>query len=240
MQLIDYVTVLRRRWWVILLVGLVSSTAAYGFSKLQTPVYRSESTYQVVSNYYSNELLVVLQGKMNGFRALALAPQQLEKISSNLQLDRSADWLLQRVRVQPKPDEQLMTVQVDYPEDPAKAQEIADAVGRNMIALVSAQNSTIEGTNQINVVELQPARYIGRVKPTTSINVLAGGVLGLILGLLLAFLLEALDNTLKTPSDVERFVGLTTLGTIPAINASRPSRDEGRRAKDERRPIHVK
>ena len=36
-----------------------------------------------------------------------------------------------------------------------------------------------------------------------------------ILGLLLAFILEALDNSLKTPADVERFVGLTTIGAIP-------------------------
>ncbi len=40
-------------------------------------------------------------------------------------------------------------------------------------------------------------------------------VLGLVVGLLLAFTLEAFDNSLKTPADVERFVGLTTLGAIP-------------------------
>ena len=42
-------------------------------------------------------------------------------------------------------------------------------------------------------------------------------MLGLILGLLLAFALEALDDSLKSPADVERFVGLTTLGAIPTV-----------------------
>ncbi len=50
-----------------------------------------------------------------------------------------------------------------------------------------------------------------------AVTVPAGGLLGLILGLLLAFVLEALDNSLKSPADVERFVGLTTLGAIPTV-----------------------
>jgi capsular polysaccharide biosynthesis protein len=44
---------------------------------------------------------------------------------------------------------------------------------------------------------------------------LAGAILGLIVGLVLAFVLEYLDDTLKTSEDVERIVGLPTLGAIP-------------------------
>jgi capsular polysaccharide biosynthesis protein len=53
------------------------------------------------------------------------------------------------------------------------------------------------------------------IQPNTRVNVLAGAILGLIVGLLLAFVLEYLDDTLKSSADVERFVGLTTLGAIP-------------------------
>jgi capsular polysaccharide biosynthesis protein len=217
MQLSDYATILRRRWWVILVAAFVAAASAYGFSKWQAaydPVYRSEASYLVVPNRYDNGLLIVLRDRMNSFRAMALAPVQLEKISAELQLDRDADWLLRRVAIQPRPEEQIITVQVDYP-DPAVAPRIANAIGDNLVALVAARNSSIEGTDRINVVVNQPARPATLHRPQTRINVLAGAFLGLVLGLLLAFVLEALDDSLKTPADVERFVKLTTLGAIP-------------------------
>jgi capsular polysaccharide biosynthesis protein len=221
MRLTDYANVLRRRWWVILLVAFSAAVAAYIFSKVVTPIYRSEATYLVVPNRNDNGLSIVLQNNMNMYRDMALAPKELEKISAQLKLDRSADWLLQFVRVQPRPEDRKMIVQVDYPEEPDMAPRVANAIGANMIGLVSSLNDNLEGTDKINIRELQPARPAYQQRPQTKINVAAGGLLGLVLGLLLVFVLEALDNTLKTPADVERFVGLTTLGAIPTADEHR-------------------
>ena len=220
MQLADYITVLRRRWWVILLVAAAAAAGAYAFSKLQTPVWRSEASYLVVPNRADQSLSVLLQNSMDSYKVMALAPAQLDQISQQLKLDRDADWMLDHVYIQAQTDTRLMIVQADYPEaqDSGMAQKLADAVGNNMVALVSSLNQSIEGTDRINLRVNQPARPAIRWRPQTKINVLAGGVLGLILGLLLAFTLEALDDSLKSPADVERFVGLTTLGTIPTAD----------------------
>jgi capsular polysaccharide biosynthesis protein len=221
MLLSDYVNVLRRRWWAIVLTAFVAAASGYGFSKWQFQqgaLFRSEATYQVVANQDDNGLYLVLQTKMNSYRNLALAPNQLDKISAQLGLDRDADWLLNKhVAVQALPDEQKMVVQVTYP-DPAVAPKLADAIGANMVGLVAAQNAALEGSSRINVVELQSARPATLYWPQTRIIVAAASVLGLVLGLLLAFGLEALDNSLKTAADVERFVGLTTLGSIPTVS----------------------
>jgi capsular polysaccharide biosynthesis protein len=218
MQLSDYLTVLRRRWWAILLVAVAAAVGAYVFSKLQTPVFRSEASYLVVPNRADNGLSIVLQNNMDSYKVMALAPIQLDQISQQLKLDRDADWLLGYVRIQSQTDTRLMIVQADYPNDPAIAQKLADAVGNNMVALVSSLNQGIEGTDRISMRVNQPARSATRYRPQTRINVLAGAVLGVILGLLLAFALEALDDSLKSAADVERYVGLTTLGTIPTVD----------------------
>jgi capsular polysaccharide biosynthesis protein len=220
MQLADYITVLRRRWWVIMLVAAAAAVGAYVFSKLQTPVWRSEASYLVVPNRADQGLSILLQNSMDSYRVMALAPTQLEQISQQLKLDRDADWMLKYVRIQAQTDTRLMIVQADYPEavDSGAAQRLADAVGNNMVALVSSLNQSIEGTDRINLRVNQPARPAIRWRPQTRINVLAGGMLGLVLGLLLAFALEALDDSLKSASDVERFVGLTTLGAIPTVD----------------------
>jgi capsular polysaccharide biosynthesis protein len=216
MLLSDYANVLRRHWWVIVLVAAAAAVGAYGFSKAQQRLYRSEATYLVVPNRNDNGLSIVLQNNMNSYKSMALAPIQLQKISDQLQLDRDADFLLKHVAIQPRLEDRLMIVQADYP-DPEVAPKLANAIGDNMVALVSSLNSSIEGTDKINMRVNQPARPPFLYRPQTKINVLAGGVLGLILGLLLAFVLEALDNSLKSPADVERFVGLTTLGAIPTV-----------------------
>ena len=50
---------------------------------------------------------------------------------------------------------------------------------------------------------------------------LAGIILGLILGLGLAFLIEFNDTTIKSNDDIEKYVGLSVLGTIPHINLNK-------------------
>ena len=224
MIIADYIAVLRRRWWIIALAAAVAAVSSYAFTKWQAraePVYRSEASYLVVPNRMDNGLLIVLRDRMNSFKSIELAPIQLEKISADLKLDRSADWLLNKhVAIQARPEEQLMVIQVDYP-DPDVAPRLANAIGDNMVALVSAQNSSIEGTDKINIRVNQPARPAVLFWPRAGVIVPAATLLGLVLGLLLAFVLEALDDTLKTPSDVERFVELPTLGAIPSAGDQR-------------------
>jgi capsular exopolysaccharide synthesis family protein len=52
-------------------------------------------------------------------------------------------------------------------------------------------------------------------KPRKTLSLLIGAVIGVIGGVGLAFLSEYLDNTLKTPQEVERFVQAPTLGIVP-------------------------
>ena len=55
------------------------------------------------------------------------------------------------------------------------------------------------------------------VKPTIPLNLGIAAILGLGLGMCAAFVQERLDDTLKGTDDVERLLGLSTLGLIPAV-----------------------
>lgn len=61
------------------------------------------------------------------------------------------------------------------------------------------------------------------VRPKPILNLALAAVLGLVLGTMLAFLLDHLDDTVKGTEDVDRHVGLPTLGVIPALPKSTKS-----------------
>ena len=62
----------------------------------------------------------------------------------------------------------------------------------------------------------------GRYAPSLSRNLAMGLLLGLVLGVLLAFVLEFLDDTLKTPEDIEQRLKLAVLGIIPRLVKQTP------------------
>lgn len=69
-----------------------------------------------------------------------------------------------------------------------------------------------------------PVRPASPVKPNKRLNMAVAGVVGLMVGVALAFLLEYLDNTVKTPDDVQRQTGLPVLASIPVLTAEGPRR----------------
>lgn len=70
-------------------------------------------------------------------------------------------------------------------------------------------------TNNISIVDR--AGRGDHYRPSLSRNLAVGALVGLMLGVLLALGLEYLDDTLKTPEDVEKVLGLAMLGVIPRL-----------------------
>lgn len=70
-------------------------------------------------------------------------------------------------------------------------------------------------TNNISIVDRAQSGF--RFKPNLLVNLALGLFAGLLLGMLLAFVLEFLDDTLKTPDDVEQKLKMAVLGLIPKL-----------------------
>jgi len=58
-------------------------------------------------------------------------------------------------------------------------------------------------------------------KPNKRLNLILATVVGLFLGVGLAFFFEYLDNTIKTPEDVEQLIRLPSFGMVPDISSHR-------------------
>ncbi|MCD9047136.1 GumC family protein [Luteimonas sp. MHLX1A] len=72
------------------------------------------------------------------------------------------------------------------------------------------------GTNNISIVD-RAMVPTSRYKPSLPLNLAIGLMLGLMLGVLVAFVLEFLDDTIKTPEDLEQHLRLALLGVVPNL-----------------------
>ncbi len=77
------------------------------------------------------------------------------------------------------------------------------------------------------------------VKPRKKLNILFGMLFGLALGVGITLLIDLLDDTIKTPEELER-IGLTPLGTIPVVNVDEIRRRMKRKGKSLTRADEVR
>ena len=113
---------------------------------------------------------------------------------------------------------ELSKIEVEY----KPLQRAAEQNGK-MYSVISSRQKEIDITGPMkanNVRVLERAIVPGApVRPKPVQNLLLGLLLGLGTGVGLAFAIEALDNTLKTQTDVEQFLGVPVLGLVPVIGS---------------------
>jgi polysaccharide biosynthesis transport protein len=80
-------------------------------------------------------------------------------------------------------------------------------------------SNTLQSSAINNLSIVEPARYGIQVGSSTTMNVLMAAAIGLVLSVGAAFLLEYLDDSLKSSEDVNRVLGLPTLGRVGSIDA---------------------
>lgn len=85
--------------------------------------------------------------------------------------------------------------------------------------------------NNVRLVDL-PIEPRSPISPNVPVNLGVGLALGLLLGIIAALVREAIDNTLKTPDDIEKGMGVPFLGLIPEMSENeRPAKKGGRRGR---------
>jgi polysaccharide biosynthesis transport protein len=82
----------------------------------------------------------------------------------------------------------------------------------------------IHGAERTNVHAIgAPELSRGPVRPRKLLNLLFGLIGGLLLGIGLAFGVDLCDRTIKNEEDVQRLLGLPTLGIVPRLSGKRPA-----------------
>ena len=216
MELRDYLRILRKRGWIILLLVVLTAGAAWGFSKLQTVEYKSSISVFVRPERIDNGTLLATKQILRGFVQYIDSRNFAQRVINALGLDMLPGTLAGTGKVTIASIDEDYIIQIDVID--------TDAAQAERIALEWA-NQFVQWRNQDNTKQLKDDRVdadivqdptTNKFRPQTTLNVAAGAIIGLLLGVTVVFFLEAIEsNILRSPDDVERVLGTTVLGAIP-------------------------
>lgn len=231
-DLAELFAVLWERAYVIIIAGLLLALAAFiGTQLFITPKYTSTTSMYMLTK--SSESGVITSGDLQtgsqltqDYMELTKSRVVMEDVIRMLNLDMTTTELSDTITTANPANTRILTIQVEN-EDPEMARKIADAVRESA-------GETIEDIMKIDAVKTVEEADLPTHPSSPSVfrNTLLGGVLGIILAMGVIILIYILDDTIKTPEDVENYLGLNVLTSIPIHEgAQKPAKVRRRTAK---------
>lgn len=219
MQIRDYWSIISKRWWLILLVAAAAVGVTVGYAKIQTPSYRATVKLTVTPSRYDYGLTMVVEGLLRQYSQRFMTDKLAGVVNDRLQLMLPTEKLRSKIKVSPVSEDYMLVVTIDDP-DPNRARDIAFVWADEFVKEQQVLMAPVAPTDRIEISILDKPLPGDLFFPKTKQLAVAAAALGLVLGLVLAFLLEYLDDTLKSAEDVERYLALPVLGSIPSAGAS--------------------
>jgi capsular polysaccharide biosynthesis protein len=214
MELSDYFRILRQRGWLIILLMVLTAVAAFGFSKIQTPIFQSGLRLLVSPSRTDFGQAQAAKVLLTSYEQWLYSSYQAQAVINKLQLDMTAGELLSDVRVASDGNSFVITLTVEN-SDPNLANDIARAWGEELIMWQNQKNDKLRLEDRITI-EFIDDPQAGLDRPKTMINTAAGAIFGLLLGVGLIFLLEWIDSgVMRRSEDIERYLDIPVIGMIP-------------------------
>ena len=215
MELREYLRILRRRGWIVLLVAILTAAAALGVSKLLTPVYKASVKVSAVPARPDWGGSQATKDVLSNFVINIKTHRMAERVIDHAQLDMSSYDLLEKLEVGAELSNFTIDIAVRDP-DPGVAVQIAQTLAEIFIDDREEWNQRQDKSDRIDVVIVDDARDAPLFRPNLMMNGIAGAILGALIGLLIVYLLEWLEaDLLRNPQVVERAIGVPVLGSIP-------------------------
>jgi capsular polysaccharide biosynthesis protein len=215
MELSDYFRILRQRGWLIIVLAALTAGAAFGFSKLQVPVYKSSVKLLVSPSRTDFGQAQAAKTLLRGYESWMLSSLRAQRVIEELKMDMTPNQLLGDVAV--ASDDSRFIIQFDVENTNGDvANDIARTWGNLLIQRQDDINATLRKEDRIGIEFIDMPQY-GLDRPRTTINTAAGAVFGALLGIVVIFALEWIESgVMRRRIDVERYLEVPVVGTIPA------------------------
>ena len=214
MELQDYLEIARRRAWIVVLVAVVAAVSAFIFSKLQTPVYKSSMELFIQPARTDFGLTQSAKQLLSSYIGIIFNKRNADVVRADLGLDYSPDRIYNSTKV--AGDEARFAVQIEVRDyDGDVANRIAKQWALLFVDWRNTENAKQRREDRVDAILGDDPVY-SQDYPRTSVNVIAGGILGGLVGLIIVIVLEwSQADVLRKESDIERKLALPVIGAIP-------------------------
>ncbi len=200
-------------------LGLVSILGTMLFI---TPQYESTTKIYVLNRQDSSTLtsqdMSTSTQLTKDYAELIKSRTVTEGVIAHLKLDVSHEKLLKMLSVETSTDTRIVTIKVKD-TDPYRAAEIANSV-RDVAAQHIQSVMDIEAVNVVETANIPDQK----ASPSLSRNGIIGGFLGCLLAAVIVIAVYLTNDTIRTSEDVERYLKLSVLGSIPLIGKEKKSK----------------
>lgn len=205
---------------IILSAVFMALVAFVGTKMFVTPKYTSVTKLFVMAKNDDTSASATYTDLQTGsmltkdYMELVKSRPVLEKTISKLKLDVTPEELAGMITTETPTDTRIMSISVTD-DDPKEAKQIADTLRK----AVSVQITEIMSADSVNTVE-EGNLPTSPSSPNVKKNMMLGALLGLVISMGFIVLISILDDTVKTPDDVEKYLGLNVLTSIPIQEGS--------------------
>ena len=187
-----------------------------------SPVYEANTTLIVnteqnksTNNMITGDQLNVTQKLTLTYGEIIKSRAVLDSVIEKLDLNMDYSELEKIITISPVKDTQIISVTVQN-TNPKLAKDIANTIPK----VFTKEVKRITKANSVEVID-KAITPENPVKPNKTINIAISIVLGIMVGIFIVFVLEYMDNKIKTPQDIEKYIDLPILGVIPNENMSK-------------------
>ena len=217
MELGNYVQILRKRWWIIIVAIVLTAGSAYVFSKIQHPEYTSIA--EVIIEPARSDWGLAQYAKMllRTYMTVADSDQWAQRVIDALQLPMTPQGLRSKARFAAEEDRMVIKIEIES-YDGDLANDIARTWANLLVQWRDQQNQRQLKEDRVWAYLRDEPRYT-QSWPQTKVVTAAGGIFGLVIAGVVIFFLEWLEaGIVRTPQDVERQLDLTVVGAIPSTD----------------------
>ena len=226
----ELVAVIIGKFWILILAGLLAAVAAYYYTaEMATPLYKSTARVYILNRQSSlstsisdlNSAVTLKDDFKVLIKSNEVYRQVLESVGEN-----PANYKSIKGQLSLDNNETRFVDITITDKDPVRAKLLVDAFAKvarkKAIEIMGVEDITIEEYGEIPIAPSSPEM---------SKNILLAVFAGVVLAAAIIIVTHIFNDSVRTPDDVEKALGICVLGSIPDISLLRRQKNRSRTKK---------
>jgi len=214
-DLVELLSVILRRWWLIAILVVLSGGIAYYVTSVHiTPQYEAEATLFIgkeadLLGDFSLSDLSIDNKLVVDYRELLKTRLVSGEVIETLGLNISTEKLTSKLSVETVSDSRFIHIKFTDANP-----EVAAIITNKLAEVLVAKAVEVIGIQNVRIVDAAIVP-VDPISPNLTMNVAIAVVLGGMLALFIIFAMHMIDNTITKEEQLEKRLGIPVLGVIP-------------------------